>query len=50
MRKAVKTFILCVIFGACILGCYLYGKWELGMWMQIGKAMGNHTNVMTGDR
>jgi hypothetical protein len=50
MRKFVKTFILCVILGACILGFYLCGKWELGMWMRIGKAIGSHTNVMSGDK
>jgi hypothetical protein len=50
MRKLVKTFIFFIIFGACILGFYVCGKWELGMWMKIGKVIGNHTNVMNGDR
>lgn len=50
MRKFVKKFILCVIFGACILGFYLCEKWELGMWMQIGKVIGSRTNIMGADR
>ncbi len=50
MRKPVKTFILFVILGAFIVGFYLYAKWELGMWMKIGKALGSHSNVMSGDK
>ena len=49
MRKLVKTFILFVILGAFILGFYLYAKWEIGMWMQIGKAIGSRTHVTSGD-
>jgi len=50
MKKLVKRFILCVILGAFILGFYLYAKWELGMWVKIGKALGSRTNVMSGDK
>jgi len=50
MSKPFKTFIFFVILGACILGLYLYAKWELGMWVKIGKALGSRTNVMSGDR
>jgi hypothetical protein len=50
MRKPVKTFIFFVILGACILGFYLCGKWELGMWMKIGKALGSRANVMGDDK
>jgi hypothetical protein len=50
MRKPVKTFILFVIFGAFMLGFYLYAKWEMDMWMKIGKSLGSRTNVISGDK
>jgi hypothetical protein len=50
LKKLVMSLILCVILGVWILGFYFCGKWELGMWMQIGKALGNRGNVMSGDR
>lgn len=50
MRKPVKSFILFVILGAFILGFYFYAKWELGMWMKIGKGLGSRANVTSGDK
>jgi hypothetical protein len=50
MEKPIKTFIFYVILGALILGIYLYAKWELGMWMKIGKSLGSRGNVMSEDK